>query len=155
RPQHWSGLRTLCFRRFLVEGDSLELDRRSRLRCRLRLCVALLAQERAPSDRLCADPGGGGWKSARSGPLRLRRGLPRLLRARPARAGVQPRGLGDLHGRGPALPRHAAKRGGQDSRPLSARVYLEMFPRLIHIGSFYLPTYGVMLAVAYLTAIWL
>lgn len=30
-----------------------------------------------------------------------------------------------------------------------------MFPRLIHIGSFYLPTYGVMLAVAYLTATWL
>ncbi len=30
-----------------------------------------------------------------------------------------------------------------------------MFPRLIHIGSFYLPTYGVMLAIAYLTAIWL
>ncbi|HKD11135.1 MAG TPA: prolipoprotein diacylglyceryl transferase [Thermoanaerobaculia bacterium] len=30
-----------------------------------------------------------------------------------------------------------------------------MFPRLVHIGSFYLPTYGLMLAVAYLTAIWL
>jgi phosphatidylglycerol:prolipoprotein diacylglycerol transferase len=30
-----------------------------------------------------------------------------------------------------------------------------MFPRLLHIGSFYLPTYGVMLAIAYLTAIWL
>ena len=30
-----------------------------------------------------------------------------------------------------------------------------MFPRLIHIGSFYLPTYGVMLAIAYLTATWL
>jgi phosphatidylglycerol:prolipoprotein diacylglycerol transferase len=28
-----------------------------------------------------------------------------------------------------------------------------MLPRLIHIGSFYLPTYGVMLAIAYLTAI--
>ncbi|HYR46255.1 MAG TPA: prolipoprotein diacylglyceryl transferase [Thermoanaerobaculia bacterium] len=30
-----------------------------------------------------------------------------------------------------------------------------MFPRLVHIGSFYLPTYGVMLAIAYLTGIWL
>jgi phosphatidylglycerol---prolipoprotein diacylglyceryl transferase len=30
-----------------------------------------------------------------------------------------------------------------------------MLPRLIHIGSFYLPTYGVMLAIAYLTATWL
>ncbi|MGE5277134.1 MAG: prolipoprotein diacylglyceryl transferase [Acidobacteriota bacterium] len=30
-----------------------------------------------------------------------------------------------------------------------------MFPRLIQIGSFYLPTYGVLLATAYLTAIWL
>ena len=30
-----------------------------------------------------------------------------------------------------------------------------MFPRLIHIGSFYLPTYGVLLATAYLTATWL
>ena len=30
-----------------------------------------------------------------------------------------------------------------------------MFPRLIHIGSFYLPTYGVILALAYLTGIWL
>ncbi|MGH9369061.1 MAG: prolipoprotein diacylglyceryl transferase [Thermoanaerobaculia bacterium] len=29
-----------------------------------------------------------------------------------------------------------------------------MHPRLVQIGSFYLPTYGVMLAVAYLTAIW-
>jgi phosphatidylglycerol:prolipoprotein diacylglycerol transferase len=29
-----------------------------------------------------------------------------------------------------------------------------MFPRLIHIGSFYLPTYGVTLAIAYLTATW-
>jgi phosphatidylglycerol---prolipoprotein diacylglyceryl transferase len=28
-----------------------------------------------------------------------------------------------------------------------------MLPRLIHIGSFYLPTYGIMLAIAYLTAI--
>ena len=30
-----------------------------------------------------------------------------------------------------------------------------MFPRLFHIGSFYLPTYGVVLAIAYLTGIWL
>ncbi len=30
-----------------------------------------------------------------------------------------------------------------------------MFPRLIQIGSFYLPTYGVALAIAYLTGIWL
>ncbi len=30
-----------------------------------------------------------------------------------------------------------------------------MFPRLIQIGSFYLPTYGVVLAIAYLTGIWL
>ena len=30
-----------------------------------------------------------------------------------------------------------------------------MHPRLIQIGSFYLPTYGVILAIAYLTAIWL
>jgi phosphatidylglycerol:prolipoprotein diacylglycerol transferase len=30
-----------------------------------------------------------------------------------------------------------------------------MFPRLIHIGSFYLPTYGVILAIAYLVGIWL
>jgi len=30
-----------------------------------------------------------------------------------------------------------------------------VFPRLIQIGSFYLPTYGVMLAIAYLTGIWL
>jgi phosphatidylglycerol:prolipoprotein diacylglycerol transferase len=30
-----------------------------------------------------------------------------------------------------------------------------MFPRLIHIGSFYLPTYGLVLAIAYLTGIWL
>jgi phosphatidylglycerol---prolipoprotein diacylglyceryl transferase len=30
-----------------------------------------------------------------------------------------------------------------------------MFPRLVHIGSFYLPTYGVVLAIAYLTGIWL
>src|ERR1700674_1006925 len=29
-----------------------------------------------------------------------------------------------------------------------------MFPRLIHVGSFYLPTYGVTLAIAYLTATW-
>jgi phosphatidylglycerol:prolipoprotein diacylglycerol transferase len=29
-----------------------------------------------------------------------------------------------------------------------------MFPRLIHFGSFYLPTYGVTLAIAYLTATW-
>src|ERR1700733_6237754 len=29
-----------------------------------------------------------------------------------------------------------------------------MFPRLIRIGSFYLPTYGVTLAIAYLTATW-
>ena len=29
-----------------------------------------------------------------------------------------------------------------------------MFPRLIHIGSFYLPTYGITLAIAYLTATW-
>ncbi|MDQ5857465.1 MAG: prolipoprotein diacylglyceryl transferase [Acidobacteriota bacterium] len=30
-----------------------------------------------------------------------------------------------------------------------------MFPRLIHIGSFYLPTYGVLLAIAYLVGIWM
>src|SRR6185295_5325076 len=30
-----------------------------------------------------------------------------------------------------------------------------MFPRLIQIGSFYLPTYGVILAIAYLVGIWL
>lgn len=30
-----------------------------------------------------------------------------------------------------------------------------MFPRLIEIGSFYLPTYGVVLAIAYLIGIWL
>src|SRR5499425_1472023 len=30
-----------------------------------------------------------------------------------------------------------------------------MFPRLVHIGGFDLPTYGVVLALAYLTAIWL
>jgi phosphatidylglycerol:prolipoprotein diacylglycerol transferase len=30
-----------------------------------------------------------------------------------------------------------------------------MFPRLIRIGSFYLPTYGVILAIAYLVGIWL
>src|SRR5262244_3862576 len=30
-----------------------------------------------------------------------------------------------------------------------------MFPRLFHIGSFYLPPYGVVLAIAYLTGIWL
>ena len=30
-----------------------------------------------------------------------------------------------------------------------------MHPKLIEIGSFYLPTYGVMLAVAYLAGIWL
>lgn len=30
-----------------------------------------------------------------------------------------------------------------------------MFPRLIKIGSFYLPTYGVILAIAYLVGIWL
>lgn len=30
-----------------------------------------------------------------------------------------------------------------------------MFPRLIQIGSFYLPTYGVLLAIAYLVGIWL
>jgi phosphatidylglycerol:prolipoprotein diacylglycerol transferase len=30
-----------------------------------------------------------------------------------------------------------------------------VFPRLIQIGSFYLPTYGVVLAIAYLTGIWL
>src|SRR6266540_3983631 len=30
-----------------------------------------------------------------------------------------------------------------------------MLPRLFHIGSFYLPTYGVILAIAYLTGIWL
>jgi phosphatidylglycerol---prolipoprotein diacylglyceryl transferase len=30
-----------------------------------------------------------------------------------------------------------------------------MFPRLIHIGSFYIPTYGVMIAIAYLVALWL
>lgn len=30
-----------------------------------------------------------------------------------------------------------------------------MFPRLIQIGSFYLPTYGVVLAIAYLVGIWL
>jgi phosphatidylglycerol---prolipoprotein diacylglyceryl transferase len=30
-----------------------------------------------------------------------------------------------------------------------------VFPRLIQIGSFYLPTYGVILAIAYLTGIWL
>jgi phosphatidylglycerol:prolipoprotein diacylglycerol transferase len=30
-----------------------------------------------------------------------------------------------------------------------------MLPRLFHIGSFYLPTYGVLLAIAYLTGIWL
>jgi phosphatidylglycerol---prolipoprotein diacylglyceryl transferase len=30
-----------------------------------------------------------------------------------------------------------------------------MFPRLIHIGSFYIPTYGVILAFAYLVGIWL
>ena len=29
-----------------------------------------------------------------------------------------------------------------------------MFPRLVHVGSFYLPTYGVTLAIAYLTATW-
>jgi phosphatidylglycerol:prolipoprotein diacylglycerol transferase len=30
-----------------------------------------------------------------------------------------------------------------------------MFPRLIQIGSFYLPTYGVLLAIAYLVGIWM
>jgi phosphatidylglycerol:prolipoprotein diacylglycerol transferase len=30
-----------------------------------------------------------------------------------------------------------------------------MFPRLIQIGSFYLPTYGVVLAIAYLVGIWM
>jgi phosphatidylglycerol---prolipoprotein diacylglyceryl transferase len=30
-----------------------------------------------------------------------------------------------------------------------------MFPRLIQIGSFYIPTYGVILAIAYLVGIWL
>ena len=30
-----------------------------------------------------------------------------------------------------------------------------MFPRLIQIGSFYLPTYGVILAIAYLVGIWM
>lgn len=30
-----------------------------------------------------------------------------------------------------------------------------MFPRLVQIGSFYLPTYGVLLAIAYLVGIWL
>ena len=30
-----------------------------------------------------------------------------------------------------------------------------IFPRLVHIGQFYLPTYGVVLAIAYLTGIWL
>ena len=30
-----------------------------------------------------------------------------------------------------------------------------MFPRLIRIGSFYLPTYGVVLAIAYLVGIWM
>jgi len=30
-----------------------------------------------------------------------------------------------------------------------------VFPRLIHIGSFYLPTYGVILAIAYLVGIWM
>ena len=30
-----------------------------------------------------------------------------------------------------------------------------MFPRLVQIGSFYLPTYGVVLAIAYLVGIWL
>jgi len=30
-----------------------------------------------------------------------------------------------------------------------------VFPRLIQIGAFYLPTYGVVLAIAYLTGIWL
>ena len=29
-----------------------------------------------------------------------------------------------------------------------------MFPRLLHVGSFYLPTYGITLAIAYLTATW-
>jgi phosphatidylglycerol:prolipoprotein diacylglycerol transferase len=30
-----------------------------------------------------------------------------------------------------------------------------MFPRLVHVGSFYLPTYGVVLVIAYLTGVWL
>lgn len=30
-----------------------------------------------------------------------------------------------------------------------------MFPRLIHIGSLYLPTYGVLVAIGYLTGLWL
>ncbi|HSS45303.1 MAG TPA: prolipoprotein diacylglyceryl transferase [Thermoanaerobaculia bacterium] len=30
-----------------------------------------------------------------------------------------------------------------------------MFPRLVHIGSFYLPTYGVVVVIAYLAGVWL
>ena len=58
-------------------------------------------------------------------------------------------------GVGAALPRHARSEEDDAEARRRRRGDSRCFPRLIHIGSFYLPTYGVVLAIAYLTGIWL
>src|SRR5262249_39666698 len=156
RAQQRRGLRPLRVGGLLDQGDHAEQRRRPRLHRRLGLRPALLAQERASPGGLRADPGRRDREPPRPGPVRVRRGLPRLLDLRPPLARVQRRGLRDLHRRVPPLPRHAPQRGGKagpDAAPSGGPGL--MFPRLVHIGSFYLPTYGVVLAIAYLTGIWL
>ena len=101
---------------------------------------------------LRADPRRRRRQPARPRALRLRRRLPRLLRLRPPLAGLQRRRLGHLHRRRPALPRHAPQRGRDRVRAPTRRPGVSpSSPASIHIGSFYLPTYGVILAIAYLT----
>ena len=155
RAEQRSGLRAVRLGRLLLEGDRPEQRRRPRVPDRLGIRPALLPQERAAPAGPRADPRRRRRKPPRSRALHVRRRLPGLLDLRPPLAGVQPRGLRDLHRSSALLFLDMLQRGGGGRAAPAPVSPVRCFPRLIQIGSFYLPTYGVVLAIAYLVGIWM